>query len=635
MRRSFAGYVGSSESQGVRTFLLSRSLDSEEVRAFFTDVFGAPYSPVKATGRPDASVTALDLTWTPSMTNASAEWLELDYEPARPAHQVILYEPRPSSSVSEVLLFDTNGVQLCSVHMAGNPSIHIRGGTTEVNFPLTDRPVGRLRFIVENRGPAALLPAIDAVELVGPAQRSWAVRARASSYAVSGPGALGMSPAMARRYGLSTGRGARLSVTSQNLVRSELEMSQWSDHWLAYSPYDAVLMTARDYAAATESSRAALLRYVECGGALITLGRIEIPDPWRTRVRSRDHGVERVQAGFGHYLGFDVTDLRQMGREQGQWMLDTARISGWPWAMPSPPNTAAAHELFPVIANVKIPFRSMVLILLVFVVLIGPINLVLLSRYRRKIWALWTIPLVSLVTCGLVFAYSFLSEGITALGRLEGLTLLDQVNHRASTLGMMAFYCPLTPAEGLRFGYDTEVTPVLDLDYRRLGRPREVDWTRSQHFHTGWLVSRVPAYFRLRKSEVRRERIQFEKDPGGQWAVVNGLGAPIQSLNITDFAGRTYEATDVAAGQRVVLAPRSMPGIAPASTNLFSDLYRGSSWAPMVPLWEKLQTNALPNGTYLARLSGTPFLEEPMTGSAFVQRHSLVLGILNPGELPP
>jgi hypothetical protein len=631
-------------SEVVRTFLISRSVNQEDMNALFAGVFGAPYSAAKATGSANASGSSgpVPETWVPAETNVPVAWLELDYEPAFPANRITVYENMHSMTLTEVLLFNPSGVQIGTVGAASGSFRRSGSNIREVSFGLTKEPVGRVRLMVENRGTGSPTTAIDAVQLQGPGRNAWATRARASSSLATslatGSGSGRALPAsLARRYG-TYGVSARYGLSTEpklNLVRSELEMSQWSDHWLAYSPYDTVLMTGRDYAALPEPARTALWRYAECGGCLVVLGRIEVPEPWRGRRGPADPEGEEWFVGFGRCLMFDVAEVKLLTEGQGRKITETARISASPWALPNPGDLGSANAQFPVIANVKIPFRSLVLILLVFVILIGPVNLILLSRRQKRIWSLWTIPLISFTTCGLVFVYSFLSEGITPHTRLEGVTLLDQVNHRATTLGMAAFFCPLTPRGGLRFSYDTELSPVLEMNFRSGGRPREVDWTQSQHFHTGWLASRVPAFFRIRKSETRRERIQLEKNSDGQYAVVNGLGAPIRALHVTGLTGRLYTATNVAAGQRVALMPIERSWTAKTNALVLADHYRFSNWAPVEPVWEKLQTNSLPAGSYLALLTTTPFIEDGLTGKTITERRAIVVGILDSGETPP
>src|SRR6185369_17577401 len=157
-----------------------------------------------------------------------------------------------------------------------------------------------------------------------------------------------------------------------------------------------------------------------------------------------------------------------------------------------------------------------------------------------------------------VFVYSYLREGITPDTRIAGLTVLDQANRRAATVGMTAFYCPLTPSQGLFFSSDTEATPLVEMWNYQNGTERDLDWTQAQHLGRGWVSARVPAHFHLRKSEIRRERLQVE-NLNGQLTVVNGLGAPIRSLWLADGAGQIYTATNIVAGQKANLSPTTKP----------------------------------------------------------------------------
>src|SRR5262249_16343464 len=204
-----------------------------------------------------------------------------------------------------------------------------------------------------------------------------------------------------------------------------------------------------------------------------------------------------------------------------------------------------------VIDDIRVPIRGMVLIMFLFVVAIGPVNLLVLARLKRRTWLLWTVPAISFVTCLIVFTYSLLSEGVTPDVRTERFTVLDQVTRRAASVGTTAFYCPLTPSQGLFFEGETEATPLVGLWDYRAGSERQMDWTRSQHLERGWITARVPAHFRLRKSALRRERIQLNY---ADRTVMNGLGARVQSLWLADSKGQIYTAREIAAGQTAHLS---------------------------------------------------------------------------------
>ena len=391
-----SGFSGSMQN----VFLISRSLNGDDFDQTF---YGKTFSPLRATGTPDASPGLQGSAWLPASTNATPEWLELDF-PALRARGVHIYETENPGSVAEVVLFNTNGLQIAQVSTAGHS--RSQGRSIAVGFPLTAEPVGRVRLNLGPRRSGVGPSPIDAVLLVGQSKNTWATEARASSFLDAGSfRSSGMPPGMARRYGLS----ASAPESRYKLVRTELDPAQWSDHWLAYTAYDAILLTAKDHAAMPESARLALWRYAECGGCLVVFGKIETPEPWRSHASPSIPDAQPMSVGFGRVVIFDATEIKQLSLNQGQPLDKWARESAWPWAVDSG-DLGSLNAAFPVMADIHIPFRGMAIILLVFVLLIGPVNLLLLIWYRRRIWALWTIPVISFTTCAIVFALLLLGR---------------------------------------------------------------------------------------------------------------------------------------------------------------------------------------------------------------------------------
>jgi hypothetical protein len=239
---------------------------------------------------------------------------------------------------------------------------------------------------------------------------------------------------------------------------------------------------------------------------------------------------------------------------------------------------------------------------------------------------LWTIPLISLVTTLIVFAYSLLREGITPDTRIAGLTFLDQTAHRAATIGAEGFYCPLTPSGGLTFESGTEATPLVTTGYGS-GSAREVDWTQSQHLVRGWVSARVPAHFHVRKSETRRERIQVV-NANGKMEIVNSLGAPIKTLWFADADSKMFEARNIPAGQKGGLLVSALKVAGQSGPD---GLLRALGFATHADVTEEtVEKNILPN-TYIAVLEGNPFIENAL-GKASVPKRTktsaVVFGIL-------
>ena len=403
---------------------------------------------------------------------------------------------------------------------------------------------------------------------------------------------------------------------SYSPASSEPNVANWSNHWLGFAGYDGVVLTASEIGQLPAEVSKALWNYVECGGSLFVIGATEVPQPWRAR---KENGpLPTYYVGFGQCVVGEAGDLKSLNKAQWEYVRSTWQDSLKPWPV---------ETVLPVGANHSVPVRGMFVVMLLFVALIGPINMIFLSRKKKRMWLLWTVPLISLLTCLAVSAYSIASEGFSGHAQTVSLTILDETSHRATTLGLMGFYTPLTPGEGLRFSYDTEVTSQEPRSYEYgygQGLPvRTIDWTQDQHLDSGWITARMPANFKIRRSETRRERIVISKEPGGSLSVVNGLGAPIRKLWVADADGKIYESGAIDAGASAVMALTRAYGTAGGDNDALRRPYT-DSW---LNLYGDYQHWLRPR-TFLALLDSCPFMEEGLRGVKDRKSDAAVYGIM-------
>jgi hypothetical protein len=240
------------------------------------------------------------------------------------------------------------------------------------------------------------------------------------------------------------------------------------------------------------------------------------------------------------------------------------------------------------------------------------------------------VPLISFVTCVAIWFYSLAVEGWTAKERTEAVTILDQQTRSATTFGWTAFYSPLTPAGGLHYDYDTEVTPQIQIDryrYRSSGTRRTVDWTQDQHLSNGWIVARVPAHFKVRKSEAAvRKRLSTSFHSDGSVTVVNGLGTDIEELFVADADGGIHRGAHIPAGKQASLSPRGGIGATgvPGGTRFFTT----APWSQAMEILTSAPEDYLYPRTYIAIINDSPFLESGL-GKTDRQARSIVFGILD------
>ena len=610
--------------QAPTAILVSRSLDSDEVSKTMQGGGGrTAFSPSMATGAPDAGGRRglVPSAWSPDRSSSGPQWLDLDYATPTAADHIRIYETAHFSGSGEIILTGVSGTNVGHISMPASGPRSPAGAVREYAFGLTLEPVKTVRLNFGSASPYNL--SIDAVELAGPQGSAWAAAARASSD----------SSAMAPAYGAG--------VETTEFLRSEVPVSDWSPSWLSYSAFDAIFLSAADFSSMAPAVATALWRYAECGGNLVIVGGGDVPAPWQSSQKTSLEGGARFDVGFGKCFAFEKANVSGLKPSAIKAMMDAARGSARYWQ--SLPAEDGANADFPVVKNTRIPVRVMVFVMLAFVVAIGPANMIVLSRLKRRTWMLWTVPAISFVTCLIVFTYSMLREGVMPDTRIEGLTLLDQVNRRATSIGLTAFYCPLTPSQGLSFGFDTEVTPLIEMPNFGMGgfepgTQREMDWTQSQHLQRGWVTARVPAHFHLRKSETRRERLELEST-AGKLNVVNGLGASIRSLWLADQSGQIYAASNIVAGQKAALSPsQEIPKVnAQLAAGDFIGKLGDISVANLLSWKAVALASHLAPGTYIAELDENPFLENGLGSKAKSTRtrsRSIVYGILESPRQP-
>jgi hypothetical protein len=409
----------------------------------------------------------------------------------------------------------------------------------------------------------------------------------------------------------------------------------WSPNWLGYSRYDGVVVTGGELRTLPAPVQTALWQYAEAGGVLLVLGAGgKVPEGWKRR-QGEYQGLTSYEAGFGVCLATDDADY-------GKWPADRWRVLSAEWTQTAAPfghtrGVADANQMFPVVDNIGIPVLGLFILMIVFALTIGPANLFLLGRLKRRIWLLWTVPTISLVTCAAVFGYMMVVEGWQGHLRTEAVTVLDEPSRRAATVGFTGFYAPLTPGDGLRFSTETELTPQIHEDmrygYRRGagGSPCTLEWAGDQHLAKGWVKPRVPAFFMARKSESRLERVAISRGRDGKLSAVNQLGVDVPRLWYADEQGQVYAAGPVAAGTRAVLEPTGdrLEGrkAKTASRAIFT-----SDWARCFPSLLAAPKNYLGPRSYLAQLDDSPFLEDGLRDAKTRKCHSFVLGFPREGD---
>ena len=418
-------------------------------------------------------------------------------------------------------------------------------------------------------------------------------------------------------------------------------VNDWSDQWLGYTGFGGILVTADDLQTMKPEVRSTIFRYVESGGRLVIFGKYTLPKTWN-QVPAR---LPTYEAAFGFCTVVEQNPLSINWLQQNWGTLHSKFYQTvTPWA--SIQSVSQAHYSFPVVDDISIPVRGLFVVVLVFGFIIGPVNISLLNKKKKRIWMLWTVPVISLVTCVLVFLFMIVVEGWDKHSRTETITVLDQSSKRASTIGWTGFYSPIVPGDGLRFSYNTELAwqNTYGKGYygshsrggrtysSRQGRSSQacsIDWTEQQQLSQGWLSPRVPCLFQVRKSELRTERVTVYQDDAGQVTISNLLGVPIERLILRDAEGRVLSADHIEAGAKATLTPHPGAVEANKAKRPLSDLYLKNSFLESLQYIQRDPSGFLRPMTYIAELRHSPFLENGLGEGVTANDHCWVYGILD------
>ncbi len=404
--------------------------------------------------------------------------------------------------------------------------------------------------------------------------------------------------------------------------------------WLNYTTFEGVVYNEKYAGDTTPAGRNALWRYVDCGGSLAYFGSGKMQAWWTEldpRLAGKDlkHGAfEKYEIGFGalYLVGIDEEALAaSTGSTETHELPDSAIDMARSWYETEPArnqlHTAyGANQVLPMAEPIdsRASYQRVFILMLILAVLIGPANLYLLKRLKRREWVYWTTPAVSILACGAFVLYASVAFGWRQQTRVVSLTHLDQISGRAATIGWTAYYSPLKNVAELRFDENTELTP-LAFGSELVG---SVDWTGGQRLTGGWLPAQIPRHFKLRKNEDRPEHIDLKKE-GGALKVVNRLGARVKSFWYADHGGKVYQASKVPNGAEAILTEAKGVKI---GLKKLRDVYVSQDWVAEIEAVKASPAAYLQPGQYFAELKENVFVEKALEEAKAKPSISLVFG---------
>lgn len=340
-------------------------------------------------------------------------------------------------------------------------------------------------------------------------------------YTVDPTGAAVLVLGTERAFQASTGlprveRTPRMSVHFISLEDAPRELAAYVGH--------AAVVVAGDFTPLPADAWAALEAYAATGGHLV------LTRPPRD-VGERLPLLAGSPVGVAPY-GFGQVRLCGQPKECGQELLShVGTLKDDPHVgVVSPAGPAASWERnrhllgggeVPLLPGVQPPVGRFLLLILLFVLAVGPGGLAL-ARRKGPVALLIAVPSVALLTCLAIVAWSVLVEGFSLHAARYSVTWLDRARDRALTVGLSGYYANLEP-EGVRM---PTLGALLGSDVSWAQEAVEADWTNGMAVTGGFLPSRTYREWGELAVVPTRARLAVRREGQGLW-VQNALGAPL------------------------------------------------------------------------------------------------------------
>ncbi len=359
--------------------------------------------------------------------------------------------------------------------------------------------------------------------------------------------------------------------------------------WRGYSGLDVLAISADEWMAVQPGVRSAILQWVKLGGnldlhaktggpALESLG-IHV-DSILTAERPYPGQRHALGAGMVSAIPWDGKELD--GTEVGRYSsaaVKTAQREEYGSALrvltgqgqDVQPYSAGRNPLMEALGTKDFAAWQVGLILMIFGIVVGPVNLFYFAKAGRRHRLFYTTPLISIIAAVLLLAVIFFQDGIGGKGHRAAVVYLDAAENAAF---VHQFQVSRT---GVLFGgsFETDEAVVVnmallpasrwnrlnnasDFGYRSRSEPQ--NYTVSGNSYAGdWFQSRAEQGQILDAMISTRGRLELK--PGSATPVITStLTAPLARVFYTDAAGKYWSSPGPVTTGATITLVEATPG---------------------------------------------------------------------------
>lgn len=266
--------------------------------------------------------------------------------------------------------------------------------------------------------------------------------------------------------------------------------------------------------------------------------------------------------------------------------------------------------------GLEIPFRPLVVLLVLFAIVIGPLNLILVRRSKRPALLLLTIPVIALCFSVGLIVYGTASHGLDVRVASQTRGVLDQRSHHGTSHERRITFAGLAAGTGLRPGPGTVVQRVHGTRMGPSNSEYTVSYDETLDLAGAWLPVRTPTQHYVTVDRTARGRVDVKRGADG-WTVTNGLATTIRHLVLRDAEGESHSF----AGP---LAP-GLTAKAGAAGTAINDPFQARELLTLRGEDGAFQ----PRATWIARVAASPMIDTCGLEYEEVVTDHLVLGVLD------
>lgn len=362
-------------------------------------------------------------------------------------------------------------------------------------------------------------------------------------------GFIGLSDRLYVDYWGALTKSTKGSGYNREISGTSLEPGYMPLDWRGYLGFSVLWMTSTEWQELKALEKEAVLDWVSAGGSFHLLDDLLVSNTDRLFPKSLNWNEDFADYGFGTIQVYLPEEQDAMAKKIRQALNETLQDGRYL------PRSNFQVDYFPLAEHLPVRdmgARFMISFLVLFSILVGPVNLLVFAKGSKRYRLFITTPVISLVASILLVTYIFFKDGVGGEGVRFRVACFLPEQKKVSISQVQISSTGLLVNSAFDFSSDSFIShfPVFDSGFNS----QRLRFSKSDdHYGGNWFRSRsVQAQF---LQQVVPTRSWIEKMPPGdegsaEPVLLSGIDADLVELFYIDEEGRYWKAQDISLGQR-------------------------------------------------------------------------------------